>query len=420
MLAVGACGGPAPTPSPTPAPSLSPTPAPSPSPTPGPSGPAGSDTDNALFARIEGQVVAIRGLQPKAPVGRRTLDPAALRKLITTNFHQDNPDQLVRDTESLYKALLLLPADASLADDWTDLMASQVVGMYDDKTKTMYVVSSTGSIGPAEEITYAHEYTHALQDQAFDLEHVMGTETDQGDRSIARRMLVEGDATLLMSLWARANLTPAELAAAAGASDPTSQAILDRMPAILKEPLLAQYTTGLTLALRTFATGGYGAVDGLFANPPDSTEQVLHADKLTPREPPVAVSLPADLASQLGTGWSVPLQDTLGELQLMVLLEDAGGLDAAAATVAAAGWGGDRIALVAGPAGATGIVLRTAWDTARDADEFRTALGSLVTRLEAAGRAASVGGQGSDIILSVGDSPATLAALTGVGFPAGG
>ena len=33
----------------------------------------------------------------------------------------------------------------------------------------MYVVTDTGEIGPLEEITYAHEYTHALQDQTFGL-----------------------------------------------------------------------------------------------------------------------------------------------------------------------------------------------------------------------------------------------------------
>ena len=38
----------------------------------------------------------------------------------------------------------------------------------------MYVVSKDGAVGPVEEITYAHEYTHALQDQAFDLEAVVG------------------------------------------------------------------------------------------------------------------------------------------------------------------------------------------------------------------------------------------------------
>jgi hypothetical protein len=48
------------------------------------------------------------------------------------------------------------------------------------------------------------------------------------------------------------------------------------MPAILKEPLMFPYTAGLGLTLRDFAGGGFAAVDALYDNPPDSTEQVLH------------------------------------------------------------------------------------------------------------------------------------------------
>ena len=136
----------------------------------------------------------------------------------------------MKATEQLYKALLLMPEDASLTDLELEMLTSQVAGLYDDRTKKMYVVSDTGEIGPLEEITYAHEYTHALQDQTFGLRSLQGEATDQGDRALARTALIEGDATLLMTLWAQRNLTPAQLGAVAGASDPTSQAVLDRCP----------------------------------------------------------------------------------------------------------------------------------------------------------------------------------------------
>ena len=50
----------------------------------------------------------------------------------------------------------------------------------------MYVVSKAGAIGPVEKVTYAHEYTHALQDQNFDLQAVIGDAQDQCDRTLAR------------------------------------------------------------------------------------------------------------------------------------------------------------------------------------------------------------------------------------------
>ncbi len=410
-LLVAACGSPTPTPVPAVTPSASPPGAASPAPesaapSASPSKAAATgcdpatattespvpDTDDpnaSLYADIEAQVTELRGITASKPVERGVFDTPGLCAYITTSFEKENPDELVRDTEALYKALALMPQDESLRDLYIELLTSQVAGLYDDETKKMYVVSSTGEIGPAEKITYAHEYTHALQDQRFTLRDVIGEAKDQGDRSLARSTLVEGDATLLMSLWAQQHMTPQELTEAATAADPASEAILARMPAILKDALLFPYTSGLQLTLGAFQQGGgYGGVDGLFANPPDTTEQVIHPDKLAAREPAVAVAFPDDFPTSLGEGWTLALQDTLGEFQLKTLLGDPA--KAADATTAAAGWGGDRVAWVTGPDGANAAVLDTRWDTDADAAEFAAALDSYVATLEAAGRSAAV------------------------------
>jgi hypothetical protein len=345
------------------------------------------DPNAAAYDAIEQQMQAIRGLRATTKVERDVMDKPALCAFLTHQFQQDNPPELVRGTEALYKQLGLLPEDASLENLYIELLTSQVAGLYDDKTKHMYVISSSDQAGPVERFTYSHEYTHALTDQAFDLRKVVGTDTDQSDRSLARSALIEGDATLAMTLWARDNLTPAELMQAAAAADPAAQAVLDRMPAILKDPLLFPYTSGLQLALGGYTSGGYGGVDSLYHNPPDSTEQVLHPEKLAAREAPVKVAFPEDLAARLGNGWKVSLQDTFGELLLGIILKDAG---ATASETAAAGWGGDRVALIEGPNGETAVVLDTAWDTEADATQFETAAGSLVSKLTSAGKSASV------------------------------
>ena len=353
--------------------------------------PAGADTNDpnaSLYAEIEGQVSDLRGIVATKPVERGVFDKAGLCAYIVQSFRADNPEALVTGTENLYKSLLLMPGDASLEDLYIELLTSQVAGLYDDKSKKMYVVSSTGEIGPAEEITYAHEYTHALQDQKFVLKDVMGDATDQSDRSLARSALVEGDATLLMSLWAQQHLTLAELGQVANAADPASQAILAKMPAILKDPLLFPYTGGLQFNLVAFQGGGYGAVDKLYANLPASTEQILHPEKFASDELPVKVSFPDGFPASLGTGWSVGLEDTLGEFQLEILLRDAAG--ASGSSAAAAGWGGDRVAYLQGPDGANATVIDTAWDTDADATEFSTALEGYPAKLQAAGRVGAV------------------------------
>ncbi len=401
----------------SPAPSSAPACDPNDTSTPPPPSPDANDPNASLYAQIEGQVSQLRGLQAKTPVDRAVFDTAGLCAYIRASFSRDNPESLVAGTETLYKSLLLMPQDASLRDLYIELLTSQVAGLYDDETKRMYVVSQSGQIGPTEEITYAHEYTHALQDQAFGLRSLVGDAKDQGDRTLARTTLVEGDATLSMTLWAQRYLTAAQLGeVAASAGDPASQAVLNGMPAILREPLLFPYTSGFQLAFSAFSSaGGFAGVDALFKDPPDSTEQVLHPDKLASREAPVKVTFPANLADRLGSGWSVALQDTMGEYQLEILLRAAGGVDSATSTEAAAGWGGDRIALIEGPGGATGVALDTVWDTDTDASQFSAALGGLVNQLQSAGRSAAVFTPAAKrVVLVTGESDATLGRIANV------
>ncbi len=107
---------------------------------------------------------------------------------------------------------------------------------------------------------------------------------------------------------------------------------------------------------------------------------------------------------RLGSGWTVPLQDTFGELQTGIWLKDTG---AAAADAAAAGWGGDRLAVAEGPNGAWAVVMQTAWDSAKDAAEFETAA---TTALKEAGGVAKVlpGSGGKTRWVLVANDDATL------------
>jgi hypothetical protein len=435
-LLVAACGSATPSPAPasaTPAPATAAPPSATPEPeTPSPSAspaaaacdpddlpanpsaaPDTEDPNAALYEEIEAQVTALRGIEASSDIARGVFDTPGLCAYITKAFAEDNPESLITGTEGLLKALLLMDPDDELLDLYIELLTSQVAGLYDDDSKTMYVVTSTGEIGPAEKITYAHEYTHALQDQRFDLSQVIGDDTDEGDRNLARTALVEGDATLLMSLWAQQHLTPAELGEAATAADPAGEAILAKMPAILRETLLWPYTQGLQLTLRAFQQGGYGGIDALYGDPPASTEQVLHPEKLDSREAPAEVAFPDDLAASLGDGWAVALQDTFGEYQLGILVGDAAG--GASPTEAVAGWGGDRAAWITGPDGASAAVIDTRWDTVTDAEEFATALGGYVSRLEAAGRSGAVltPTPGRVVVISA-DSDDTLARVANV------
>ena len=328
-----------------------------------------------VYAAIEPQVVEIRGLKPKASVDPKILDAAGIKKLVQDSFGKDNPPDVVAANGRLLSMLGLLDPGASLQDLYIELLSSQVAGLYNPDDKQLYVVSKSGALGPTEKVTFSHEYTHALQDQNFNLGGLALDQIGEGDRALARLSLVEGDATLLMSYWAALNLTQAETFQMLGESiNPDSTRILTDMPAVLRESLLFPYTSGLSFVQGLQATGGWQAVNDAFGRPPASTEQILHPEKYAAGEAAVVVDLPNDLASRLGTGWKVGLEDTLGEFSLRIWLANAGGgKGAATAQPAAAGWGGDRVALLDGPSGATAIALSTTWDTAADAAEFATA-----------------------------------------------
>jgi hypothetical protein len=417
-IVAGACGSPAPTAAPTPSPSAAPSTTAGPPPSPSaPASPSAipSDTNAALYAEIESQVEALRGLKPTGPVPRQVLDEAGLSDYITRVFRTKNPESVVAADEALYRALLLMPDGASLESLYIKLVTTQVLGVYDEDTKTMYIVSRKSAPSVLDEATYAHEFTHALQDQAFGIVAVRGDPKGQSDRTLARMTLIEGDAYLTMGLWAQSNLTPEELLKIAGMTDPAAEAALASLPGIVKEPLLFPATKGFGLALGDYSRGGFEAIDRRFADPPDSTEQILHPDKLAAGEQPVAVTFPADLATRLGPGWSVALEDTFGEALLTVVLRDGGGVDEAASGEAAAGWGGDRIALIEGPDGAIGVVLDTAWDTAGDASAFASAAARLVSKLKAAGRSAAVLTPApSRVVVLTAESGGTLGRLANV------
>jgi hypothetical protein len=161
--------------------------------------------------------------------------------------------------------------------------------------------------------------------------------------------------------------------------------VMDEAPASVAVTLLFPYTSGVTFVDRLLGEGGWDAVDATYADMPASTEQILHPLKYLERDQPSRIALP-DPAAELGAGWRVVDEDTLGELQTAVLLADfepGEGFNGItgdvtlpeAARNAAAGWDGDRFALWEdGNGERETLVWRSVWDTPEDARAFSRAL----------------------------------------------
>src|SRR6185369_8597419 len=282
---VGACGSTGPTAVPTIGPTQPPAaPTASAGPTPSPK------SDAEQYADIRAAVEQIRGLTPTAAVDPVTIDAAQLTANLQGEFDADNKPADLKNAEDALITLGLLPPGSSLRALTLAFESGQVAGYYSPEKDQLFVVSRSGGLGPSELVTYAHEFTHQLQDQRIGLKTLNLDAHDQGDRSLGRLALVEGDATSVQTTWMTTHLTPQQLGQLMSeALDPAAVAALQNAPRYLRETALFPYNDGLTFVNRLIAAGGYAAVDAAFRDPPDSTEQVLHPAKYEHREKPDAV-----------------------------------------------------------------------------------------------------------------------------------
>jgi hypothetical protein len=412
-LLVAACN---PTPSTAPG-SLSPTPGSSVAPpASAPASPAATQDVAGVYSLIRDQVEVIRGLEPTADVEPVTIDETQLLENLEAEIDAEQTPEEMALSEDLLSALGLIPEGSSIRELTLDLLAGQVAGYYSPDRDELFVVSRTGqTVGVVERVTYAHEFTHQLQDQNFDLGSLDTTSVDQSDRALAQLALIEGDAVWAQTIWLQGNLSSDELGQLLKAAlDPEALEALNNAPAYLRETSLFPYQDGLGLVQRLIAEGDYEAVNAAFSDPPDSTEQVLHTNKYIQREAPIRVripdSFPGGFAGRVGSGWSELARDTLGELILRIWLTEHN-VDAEIAREAVAGWGGDRLVLLRSPGGSLAIALKTTWDSVAEANEFAEAAAIALAHPRFAGDAGAMQQGGSPhVLIALGEDAGTVLA----------
>ena len=350
------------------------------------------------IARIEAQVIALRGLERIGPVENRLVGENDFQTELRAEFARANPAARLDAETALYERLGLLPPNSDLEALVLDQLGVGIAGYYRPDRKDMTIIKRSGGFGPLERQVLAHEYTHALQDQHFDLQGLAINDATNTDRAIAQRALVEGDASLVQARWSTQNLSAIEQTEVIRETDLREQTRLaSGMPAVLLRQAAFPYLDGLVFVSALDATNGWRAVDAAFRRPPQSSEQVLHPEKYRAGEAPTVIGLPP-VAARLGPGWSEKIRDTLGEMNIQVWAAQASG--PTASRRAAAGWGGDRVASLDGPSGAWAVLWRTGWDTATDAREFASVASHVVGDMTTPARVTSSGSLRVDIVLA--------------------
>jgi len=335
----------------------------------------------ALLAHIdelENYAIEIRGLAPLTPVSRYFPSKEDLTVFLSGQFEDEATIESLIEYEIIYKAFGLLAPDIDLLTVYHELLVDQIGGYYDPETKRMNtLLLSSDTLGDAlpllEQIVYVHEYTHALQDQYYDLNSLLSDELAAAnpDASAAIQALVEGDASEVMTLFVTA-LTedkPDEVMSQLGdmLAFSASADVPAGTPDILTQELTFSYTQGQAFVEALIAEGGYAAVDAAFLNPPVSTEQIIHPEKYLAGELPIVVEM-TDNAASLGDGWILTYDKIGGEYFLRNWLKQ--GLGVLQIAVAASGWGGDRYQLYTNPEGQVALEWKLVFDTPTDQEQF--------------------------------------------------
>jgi hypothetical protein len=320
----------------------------------------------AFVQAVEQVTAAHRGLDflDDVPVDVRTdaqLD-ARLGEIVDASI---SPEQLQRRTLA-WRTIGVIPPDADLARAVRSYYRGEVLGFYVPQTGELVATGSDADPSLLEAVILAHELTHALDDQHFDLVRVdrLGSHC-RDELAMAALGAVEGSAQYFATT-AIADLRP--IAEGTGIADVGDGASPD-VPPFFQTLQQWPYTAGVSFIQSRFEEGGTTAVDEAIRHLPVSTEQVLHPQRY-PNDTPQPLDVP-DLSAALGPGWRDLDVMEIGEawLQLALSLR----IDGVLLDRAAAGWDGgiyrawtdgDRVA----------VLLRTMWDTSGDADEFAAAM----------------------------------------------
>lgn len=236
------------------------------------------------------------GLPIKQEVKKRLTSRNEVEAYLQKNMSEDKDAQRLRRSELVLKKFGLLPRDFNLETFLVALLKEQVAGYYDPKTKTVNLLNWLEV--EQQRPVMAHELTHSLQDQSFDLEQWMKAgDADLADKkqptpediendeiNAVRQAVVEGQAMAVMLDY---------LLAPSGKTLADSRELLDKLkegmlvgtpdtiefhnaPIYLREALTFPYRYGVDFEAELLVNGGkQKAFAGTFANPPHTTRQIM-------------------------------------------------------------------------------------------------------------------------------------------------
>ena len=323
-------------------------------------GPAHPDQWDPRVADLAAFVEHERGLDFEHPVYVDFLTPEQYSAEVRTDEGEvtDADRAEMESSVATLRALGLASGDVDLFDAGNDLVDNGTLAFYDPTIERIIVRGTEMTVDLR--VTLAHEMTHALQDQHFDLEALQNeiyadvdleaangdpTADGAGEADLAEsaanaaysgyQALVEGDAVRVENAYVD-SLSDAELDEYLGSyQDDLDQADADlsTVPAALRAFQAIPYVLGQPLVDLVHADGGNAAVDDMFDDLPATEEHLL--DPLTYTDRQEAGDLPLPEVPS-GPQTEVVDRGTMGAVELFVVLAER--IDPLVALDAADGW----------------------------------------------------------------------------------
>ena len=296
----------------------------------------------AAADEVLSQMSDITGLSLKTPLKKSLRSRDEIRAYVLRQMNEDrSPEQRYADQRAA-EAFGLLPKNFNLDSFMVELLTEQIAGLYDPGTHEFYIADWIPL--QDQKMVMAHELTHALEDQHFQIEAWLKAAKPNGDAELAREAVLEGSAMasmvdyLLLGTGQSMKTLP-EFDPSAIIGDLGTTPTLEKAPQFIKDGLIFPYFAGMTFTAAVMKPRGWSALSGIFENPPVSTQQILHPNLYLAGKKPETIDIPS-LEKTLGPSWKHLDENILGEFGWKEVIKQF--LDENRAKTLAAAWVGDR------------------------------------------------------------------------------
>jgi hypothetical protein len=355
-----------------------------------------------LFASIDETLTWLSkdtGYAIKQKVKGELASREQVAKYVDDRLNDDEDAKRLERSEIVLKKFGLLPRDFDLHAFLIQLLQEQVAGYYDVKSKSMYLLDWLSA--DSQKPVLAHELTHALQDQNFDLKTWETPKAakrsdreeftfDEDEAATARSAVAEGQGMVtLVDYMLRGTghtLADAPQVATMMRSSMTGNSgfpLLEKAPLMIRESLVFPYGDGLAFEAALLEQGKDTAFSGAFRRPPQNTHEILDVGSYLKAAPARWLVLP-DLRNELGSAYEKYDEGSIGQLDTRILVQQYSDKDTAAKMTEAWKGGvyyaaGKKDPKLKGSA-QIGLVYLSRWATEDAADQFAKIYGDYLPK----------------------------------------